>query len=103
MDFVDCGDLTDNMFVDDAAIPKSSAVFIAAEIFEGIVFLHSSEIIYRDLKPANILVYSGSFLCSLCESNNLLRFKTAVNIPSYNYRRKGLNMFADVFGSTSRI
>ena len=38
--------------------PESIAKFYAAQILSGLTYLHSQNIMYRDMKPENILLDS---------------------------------------------
>jgi len=72
MEYFECGDLLRNMESDKNAIPKSSVIFISAEVLEGLDFLHSNNIVYRDLKHENILVKSGKSVEFLYKNRDLL-------------------------------
>ena len=68
MEYAECGNLLSNMQANKLAIPKTAVVFIAAEVLEGLNFLHSNKIVYRDLKHENVLVMPG--LCKTSYSSN---------------------------------
>ena len=61
MDYAEAGDLLSNMDAHKSAIPKSAVIFLAAEVLEGLSFLHSNYIVFRDLKHENILITGGIF------------------------------------------
>lgn len=44
-------------------IPESSAKFYAAGIFEGLAYMHRRHILYRDLKPENVLIDQSGYPC----------------------------------------
>eukprot|EP00545_Synedropsis_sp_CCMP1620_P004630 CAMPEP_0119013792 /NCGR_PEP_ID=MMETSP1176-20130426/8976_1 /TAXON_ID=265551 /ORGANISM="Synedropsis recta cf, Strain CCMP1620" /LENGTH=829 /DNA_ID=CAMNT_0006966911 /DNA_START=183 /DNA_END=2672 /DNA_ORIENTATION=+ len=44
-------------------IPETSAKFYAAGIFEGLGYMHRRHILYRDLKPENVLIDETGYPC----------------------------------------
>lgn len=75
MEFVEKGDMR-NLFCRVGRLKESSARFYLAEILLGIEYLHQKQIIYRDLKPENVLIGADGHL-KLADfgnaSNNILR------------------------------
>jgi len=47
----------------DTCLPLRSARFYAANVFLAIEHLHRSDVIYRDMKPENVLVSNDGYLC----------------------------------------
>lgn len=57
LDFMAGGDLA-SILARDGRLDEEKAKFVAAEIAVGLHLLHSKDIIYRDLKPENVLLDS---------------------------------------------
>merc|ERR1719247_1563112 len=47
----------------DTCLPLRNARFYAANVFLAIEHLHRSDVIYRDMKPENVLVSADGYLC----------------------------------------
>merc|ERR1711915_103281 len=62
MDFVNGGELFYHL-QKEGVFPPDRVKFYAAEIVLGIEYLHSRGIIYRDLKPENLLLNSEGHIC----------------------------------------
>ena len=55
LEYVGGGDIFQHLSMAET-FPEARTQFYAAEIFLALEFLHSKNIIYRDLKPENVLV-----------------------------------------------
>jgi serine/threonine protein kinase len=55
MRFVQGGELL-NLIQGGDGVPESAAKFYAAGILEGLTHMHQRQIVYRDLKPENVLL-----------------------------------------------
>lgn len=60
LDYAECGDLLSliNKFFENDGLNEEMTRFITAEIVIALEYLHKNGIIYRDLKPQNILIDS---------------------------------------------
>mmetsp|Transcript_481 Transcript_481/g.1363 ORF Transcript_481/g.1363 Transcript_481/m.1363 type:complete len:783 (-) Transcript_481:511-2859(-) len=56
LDLMEGGDLSFHLKRHDGPFPEDVAMFYAAEITLGLQHIHSRNMVYRDLKPANILL-----------------------------------------------
>ncbi|KAF6001290.1 hypothetical protein F1559_002554 [Cyanidiococcus yangmingshanensis] len=70
------------------AIPISVARFIAAEILVALEFLHRSDIVYRDLKPENVLFDSQGHI--RLTDFGLARILEAVPAQTTAYTQRGI-------------
>jgi serum/glucocorticoid-regulated kinase 2 len=60
LEFCDGGDL--EVLLEKSRIPIGVAKLIICEIVLGLEFIHSKDVIYRDLKPSNILIDSSGHI-----------------------------------------
>ncbi|KAE9368543.1 Pkinase-domain-containing protein [Stipitochalara longipes BDJ] len=56
MEYADCGDLTD--LIDRVKLREDHMAKFCKEIAQGLEYLHSKNIVYRDMKSDNILLFS---------------------------------------------
>lgn len=56
LDLAEAGDLKGLVKANRGRLPTSAVVFFSAEIFLALHHLHEMDLVYRDLKPANVLV-----------------------------------------------
>ena len=58
-----CGDLRRTLkYCPDKRMSLDRVVFYAAEITSALMYLHRHEIMYRDLKPANVLLHADGHI-----------------------------------------
>ena len=87
LEFCGGGDL--EALLEKSKIPYSVAKLIICEIILGLEFIHSVEIIYRDLKPSNILIDSAGhirladFGLATIYDNSCQIVSTLVGSPAY--------------------
>jgi protein kinase A len=62
LDFVQGGELF-TLLRKSQRFPESVAKFFAAEVATGLDYLHGMGVVYRDLKPENVLI--GKFIYSV--------------------------------------
>lgn len=62
MDYVPSGDLLQKL-KERVVLDEETAKFYIAEILLGIQYLHANNIIYRDIKPENILLDIDGHVC----------------------------------------
>ena len=62
MDFVNGGELFSRL-QKDKKFPEPRVKFYAGEIALGLEYLHNSGVIYRDLKPENLLLTEDGHIC----------------------------------------
>lgn len=55
MEFVE-GESLDNLAKNRGALPEQEAIKYIKEVAEGLIFLHSKDLIHRDVHPGNILI-----------------------------------------------
>src|ERR1041385_4494668 len=71
------------MLAQDKCVALSKAIAIAIQIAEGLAEIHSKGIIYRDLKPANVLIcsdYKGDMVVKIVDFGAVkLRHGTSIN------------------------
>jgi len=91
-----CGDLSRSLgFTSDGRFPVERVQFYAAEIVSALVYLHNLNIVYRDLKPGNILLNADGHVMladfgslkdmggKLCNSSERLMFPVPVDHSDY--------------------
>lgn len=69
-EFIDGTDLENLIFNDDSSFTKlqdSSKNYISLQILQGMAYMHATNIIHQDVKPANVLVTRNSFVTKLCD------------------------------------
>ena len=89
MDFVAGEDLFDTM-TKISVFDEKKAKFMAAQIVMVLEHLHSNRIIYRDLKPENLMVNSDGYLVLVdmgtakkLKIERRFRTKTIIGTPHY--------------------
>jgi protein kinase A len=82
MKFVQGGELFNVIHTDKSdGVPEDSARFYAANIYDGLMHLHERHILYRDLKPENVLIDSEDGYCILID----LGFAKEVTDKTYTF------------------
>lgn len=86
-DYVEAGDLRTLLISQDPPqFPEETAKFYSAIIVEVLEALHSKNIVYRDLKPENLLLCSNGYI-KLCDFGNaksvIDRTYSHVGTPDY--------------------
>lgn len=61
LEYVNGGELFSHLRT-EGRLPDAEAVFYSGEIVLALAYLHSQNIVYRDLKPENLLITSGGHL-----------------------------------------
>ena len=83
-----CGDLSRSLgFTSDGRFPVERVQFYAAEIVSALVYLHNLNIVYRDLKPGNILLNADGHVMladfgSLADMGGILNVQFQENLRS---------------------
>jgi len=63
LDYIPGGDLWFHLKRQKVGFPKKVVRFFAAEIVLALAYLHSSGVVYRDLKPENVLIDAEGHVC----------------------------------------
>jgi serine/threonine-protein kinase len=108
MEFVE-GTGLDTLLVPGRPVPMARLLAWMGDLLEGLDYAHAHGVVHRDVKPANLLVTSGTrlkisdFGIARIESSTLTQAGSMIGTPSYmspeQFRGEPVDGRADVFSS----